>query len=158
MAKLVEFPSASGKAALIGGLRARIGTLERAGHDRVAGSATLPLGVAALDRALPGGGLVLGRLHEVAGPDAGSAAAMGFCAVLLARLSARGPVLWVARRPDIHAPGLAAFAPAAARAGGGVPLEIWGNLSRSGLEFYDIARSVLRVSRPSKNIQRSIMS
>ncbi len=124
MAKLLEFPSTPGKTALIGGLRARIGTLERAGHHamgtagRAAGPATLPLGVAALDRALPGGGLVLGRLHEVAGPDAGSAAAMGFCAMLLARLSARGPVLWVARRPDIHAPGFAAFAPAATGARG----------------------------------------
>lgn len=122
MAKLVKFPSAPGKAALIGGLRARIGTLERTarpGHHAIdalgqaTGPATLPFGVAALDRALPGGGLVLGRLHEVAGPDTGSAAAMGFCAVLLARLSARGPVLWIARRPDIHAPGFAAFAPAA---------------------------------------------
>ncbi len=124
MAKLVEFPSAPGKAALIGGLRARIGTLERAGHHaidapgRAVGPACLPFGVAALDRALPGGGLVLGRLHEVAGPDAGSAAAMGFCAVLLARLSARGPVLWVARRPDIHAPGFAVFAPVAEECGG----------------------------------------
>jgi len=71
----------------------------------------LPLGVAALDRALPEGGLALGRLHEiVAGPgEAGT----GFAAALLARIAgAAGRVLWCApdgRGPALYGPGLAAF-------------------------------------------------
>ena len=62
----------------------------------------------ALDGALPGGGLALGSLHEVAGsgPDVehGAAAAL-FIAGTLARLS--GTVLWAVERHDLFAPALA---------------------------------------------------
>jgi protein ImuA len=68
----------------------------------------LPFGVAALDRRLPGGGLMLGSLHEVVegGPAAEFAgAATLFAAGILARL--KGPVLWCLTRRDLFAPGLA---------------------------------------------------
>ncbi len=68
----------------------------------------LPLGVAAIDRHLPAGGLSCGSLHEIAGTgpeiEHGAAAAL-FIAGRLARV--RGPVLWVLDRPDLFAPGLA---------------------------------------------------
>ncbi len=70
---------------------------------------TLPLRLPAIDRALPGGGLALGALHEVAGagPEIEHAAAAAlFIAGLLARL--RGPVLWALGQPDLFAPALAA--------------------------------------------------
>src|SRR6266566_3798296 len=53
----------------------------------------LTFGVAALDRALPGGGLALGAVHEIlgtGGDEEDGAAAAGFAAGILARLSA-GP-------------------------------------------------------------------
>lgn len=60
-----------------------------------------PFGHETLDAALPGGGLALGALHEVAGTgtdiEHGSAAAL-FAAGCLARLP--GIVLWVLERPD----------------------------------------------------------
>jgi protein ImuA len=91
-------------------LRGRIAALEAAeGRGR---PAVLPLGVAAIDAALPWGGLPLGALHEIRAPgDADDGAALGFTAVLLGRLSARQdkPVLWVASRDDLYAPGLAAL-------------------------------------------------
>ena len=60
-------------------------------------------GPAELDAALPGGGLAVGALHEIAGDEAGMAL---FAAGILARL--QGPVLWVLERRDLFAPGLAA--------------------------------------------------
>ncbi len=103
-------------------LRARVRALERGG-PRASGVAAAPLGLAALDAHLPGGGLALGCLHEIAGSRAewDDGAASGFCLALLARLlgalperkaaapQARGPVLWVSRWRDLYAPGLAAF-------------------------------------------------
>jgi len=93
---------------LIDTLRVRIAGLERR-HDRRPRSPMLPLGLPAIDAALPGGGLGLGGLHEVAGagPDSehGAAAAL-WTAGLLGRL--RGPVLWVVERRDLFAPALAA--------------------------------------------------
>lgn len=68
----------------------------------------LPLGLAAIDAALPWGGLLGGALHEVSGPvDDGAAA--GFCGVLLARLAQAAPVLWIAANRELHGPGLAAL-------------------------------------------------
>jgi protein ImuA len=68
----------------------------------------LPFGLPGIDAALPGGGLPLGALHEVAGYGAdvqhGAAAAL-FAAGILARME--GPVLWVLERRDLFAPGLA---------------------------------------------------
>ena len=67
----------------------------------------LSLGVPRIDRVLPGGGLRLGCVHEVAGDEA----ATGFCATLLARALAtgRGSLLWLARGDDLYAPGLVRY-------------------------------------------------
>lgn len=68
----------------------------------------LPFGVTEIDRRLPGGGLALGSLHEVAGGGNGAvdgAAAALFAAGIAART--RGKVLWVVTRRDLFAPALA---------------------------------------------------
>ena len=68
---------------------------------------SLPFGVLALDRHLPGRGLTLGALHEVIehGPAAEFAgSATFFTAGIAARL--KGPVLWCLTRRDLFAPGL----------------------------------------------------
>lgn len=95
-------------------LRAQIRVLERGG--RAGPLRVLPLGQAALDDHLPGGGLPLSGLHEIAGERAewDDGVASGFCAALLARLLAAlgdsgGPVLWAAPRADLYGPGLAGF-------------------------------------------------
>jgi protein ImuA len=70
----------------------------------------LPLGLRAIDRALPGGGLPRGALHEVqgaAGDEEDGALAAGFAALALRRLD--GTVLWCARGADLGAAGLAAL-------------------------------------------------
>lgn len=111
-------------------LRRTIRGIEEAGspYDK----ARLPLGVSRIDRALPGGGLRLGCIHEVAGDEA----ATGFCAALLARAAAagerhggaragrtgaqagrgslrggdrQGALLWLAQGDDLYAPGLVRF-------------------------------------------------
>jgi protein ImuA len=98
---------------LLSGLRARI--------DRIAGGAAVgrpcdavPLGVAAIDSVLPGGGLPSACLHEiVAGDD--SVAAAGFAAVLLAGFAGNGGIVVWCRRglgshgAKLYGPGLAAF-------------------------------------------------
>src|ERR1700730_10378968 len=64
--------------------------------------------VKAIDRHLPGGGLALGALHEVAGSGHGAidaAAAALFTAGIAARTG--GKVLWCIPRPDLFAPALA---------------------------------------------------
>src|ERR1700730_327611 len=66
-------------------LRERIGQIERPARRGV-----LPCGIAAIDRTLPGGGLVLGAVHEIlgqGGDEEDGAAAAGFVAGILARLS-----------------------------------------------------------------------
>ena len=90
-------------------LRARIGRLERGGTaPRV-----LPLGAPVLDARLPGGGLALGALHEVEGARAewDDGVAAGVCLALVGPLAAAldGPLLWIARRPDLYGGGLAAL-------------------------------------------------
>src|ERR1700694_295443 len=86
-------------------LRERIRRLEgAAGRRRL----VLPFGIKAIDRHLPGGGLALGALHEVAGGGNGAingAAAALFAAGIAART--RGQVLWCITRPDLFAPALA---------------------------------------------------
>lgn len=96
--------------ALLSALRARIARLDRSGGAPGDG---VPLG-AAIDAALPGGGLARAGVHEVLAADPGSAA--GFCALLLARAASdgqnarsRGGVLWIAAEPDAWPPGLARF-------------------------------------------------
>ncbi len=116
-------------------LRRAIREIEEAGSPA---PLRLPLGVSGIDRALPGGGLRLGCIHEVAGDEA----ATGFCAALLARALTAGPsggeravrtgartghaatqtasasprrgdrpgaLLWLARDDDLYAPGLVRF-------------------------------------------------
>lgn len=95
-----------GKRAVIALLRERLARFEGAlapGRLR-----TLSLGLPAVERALPWGGLPRGCLHEVMG-EAVDGAATGFCAALLGRLSRRGPVLWITPHDDLFAPGLMAF-------------------------------------------------
>src|ERR1700675_386313 len=86
-------------------LRARIWRLEGAAAGR---RLVLPFGIKAIDRHLPGGGLALGALHEVAGGSHGAingASAALFTAGVAART--RGKVLWCITRPDLFAPALA---------------------------------------------------
>ncbi|MBZ9739971.1 MULTISPECIES: ImuA family protein [unclassified Mesorhizobium] len=89
----------------IGTLRTSIEKIE--GRSRRIKS-VLPFGIADLDTRLPGGGLALGALHEIAGGGNGAidaAAAALFAAGIAART--RGKVLWVIPRPDLFAPALA---------------------------------------------------
>jgi protein ImuA len=88
-------------------LRQTLSQLERRGSAKAEG-AVLPFGLAAIDRHLPGGGLRLGGLHEVADASHGlehATAAGLMVAGILARLD--GPVLWAAERADLFAPALA---------------------------------------------------
>jgi protein ImuA len=88
-------------------LRAALARLEPRAAG--AGTAVLPLGLAAIDRALPGGGLPLGCLHELHGAPR-QAAAAGFAAALLGRLlGAAGHALWIGPRSELFGPGLAAL-------------------------------------------------
>jgi protein ImuA len=92
------------KQALLDQLRARLARLDHHRTDRP----ILPLGLVAVDRVLPGGGLARGCLHELCGePD--RAAVAGFAAALLGRLAADGHALWIGPRGDLYAPGLAAL-------------------------------------------------
>jgi len=96
-------------AATISALRDQIRRIEAPARHGV-----LPFGIAAIDRALPQGGLALGAVHEIlgaGGDEEDAAAAAGFAAAILARLGPRGdggPVLWCLRRPDLYGPGLQA--------------------------------------------------
>src|ERR1700730_8440434 len=86
-------------------LRERIRRLESAAGRR---RLVLPFGIQAIDRHLPGGGLALGALHEVAG--GGHGAIDGAAAALFAAGGAagtRGKVLWCITRPALFAPALA---------------------------------------------------
>ncbi|MFM7346439.1 MAG: ImuA family protein [Tagaea sp.] len=94
-------------------LKARLASFEvRSG----AAAGAVAVGLAAIDRHLPGGGLARGSLHEIVGADVDGpsrdAAAGGFAASLLARCAAdpgkTGPVVWIARRPNLTQAGLAA--------------------------------------------------
>ena len=97
-----------GQARLLDELRAAVARIERQGATATRAGAVLPFGHPGLDAHLPGGGLALGALHEIAGtgPDVehGAAAAL-FVAGVLSRLS--GAVLWALERRDLFAPALA---------------------------------------------------
>lgn len=88
--------------AILAELRARIADVE----GTVGRHATLPFGVDAIDRRLPGGGLAAGALHEILGsPDlADDASATIFLSGILARME--GPVFWCMRWRDLFAPAL----------------------------------------------------
>jgi protein ImuA len=91
--------------AVLAQLRATLGALETGGFRR---RPALPFGIGEVDSRLASGGLRLDALHEVAGASADLAddcAATLFLAGIAAR--AWGPVLWVVRRRDLFAPGLA---------------------------------------------------
>lgn len=95
----------------IGALRERVRALESGG---AVPAPTLPFGIAALDGALPGGGLALGVLHEVmaaAADEEDCAAPAAFAAAILGRLVRRldRPVLWCLAAGDLYGPGLAAY-------------------------------------------------
>jgi protein ImuA len=91
--------------ALLHQLRESLRAIETPGFRR---RPALPFGIEAVDSRLVNGGLRLDALHEVAG---GSADLADDCAatLFLAGIAARawGPVLWVVRRRDLFAPGLA---------------------------------------------------
>ncbi len=106
-------------------LRARVRRLEQGGRTAVAG-AVRPLGLAAVDGALPGGGLGLGGLHHVAdgapvltaGGACAGGAATAFTALLADRLARTAParprpVVWCVRAggadDSLYGPGLAAL-------------------------------------------------
>ena len=87
-------------------VRAKVAALETGGR---ADFGVLPFGDARIDGCLPGGGLPLGRWHEIGGEgmEAETAAApTAFTALLAAPLARRGEVVWVLRRDDLWAPGL----------------------------------------------------
>jgi protein ImuA len=91
--------------AAIDALRARVEDIE-AGRKRE--KDVLPFGLPAVDSRLPGGGLALGALHEVAGGGNGAldgAAAALFVAGIAARV--KGKTLWCMTRPDLFAPAIA---------------------------------------------------
>lgn len=85
-------------------LRERIQRIEGGG---VRGRQTLPFGIADIDKHMPGGGLAMGALHEVAGGSNGAihgAAAALFTAGIAARTT--GKILWCVTRQDLFAPSL----------------------------------------------------
>lgn len=89
---------------IVADLRAEIDRIEASGRPR---KGVLPFGVDTVDRKLPGRGLVLGALHEVAGGGDGAvdgAASALFTAGIAART--RGKVLWCVTRNDLFAPAL----------------------------------------------------
>ena len=91
--------------AAIDGLRARIENIEA---SRKRNKEVLPFGLPTVDSRLPGGGLALGALHEVAGGGNGAidgAAAALFVAGIAARV--KGKTLWCLTRPDLFAPAIA---------------------------------------------------
>jgi protein ImuA len=86
-------------------LRARVGRLE---SPPTRERRVLPFGVRPIDEKLPGGGLAVGALHEVAGGGNGAvdgAAAALFAAGIAARTS--GQILWCVTRHDLFAAALA---------------------------------------------------
>lgn len=90
-------------------LRRRLEALERTGRrDRE----VLPFALPAIDKVLPGKGLALGTLHEMAGTgteEEDGAVAAAFLAGILARLKPERPVLWCLAEGDLYGPGLAAL-------------------------------------------------
>jgi protein ImuA len=79
----------------------------------------LPFDLPVVDERLPGGGLPLGALREVAGGELGAvhgATATLFAAGILARLT--GMVLWCLRHPDLFVSALAASRPGDLPGGG----------------------------------------
>jgi protein ImuA len=120
----------AGERILLPELRERVRRIER---PAATAHGVSPFGIAALDRALPGGGLARGALHEIqgmGGDEEDGALAAAFAAGILGRLTrpptspsqsltrpgrslsplkgGEGLVLWCLPRPDLYGPGLAA--------------------------------------------------
>lgn len=90
---------------VIASLQVRIAHLE-GGTGRA--REVLPFGLPEIDKRLPGGGLGLGCLHEIAGGGNGAvdgAAAAMFAAGIASRT--KGKVLWIVTRTDLFAPAIA---------------------------------------------------
>ncbi len=110
-----ESPAAVGGAGPEAGLAALRDQVRRLEQGAVAGRKrpVAPLGLAALDAALPGGGLPLAALHEIEGERAewDDGVTLGFCLALLARLEKAfpdsGKILWISRQGDLYPPALA---------------------------------------------------
>src|SRR4051812_27130433 len=95
------------RAGRLDAVRAKIAAIEASGR---AASGVLPLGDPRVDGCLPGGGLPLGRWHEITAPGMEvetAAAPAAFTALMAAPLAKRGEAVWVLRRDDLSAPGLA---------------------------------------------------
>jgi len=92
-------------------LRAEIAALERGVGSRGGrASEVIDFGDARIDRRLPSGGLALKSWHAFAGEGLDietAAASAAFVARLAAPLASRGELIWVLRRDDLYAPGLA---------------------------------------------------
>lgn len=88
-------------------LRAKIAAIEAGGREEFE---SLPFGDNRIDGRLPGGGLPLGRWHEIVSEgmevETGACAA-AFAALMAAPLARRGEGVWIVRRDDLYAPGLA---------------------------------------------------
>lgn len=98
--------SRPGKHADLARLRAEVARLE--GDPGADAAPVVPLGLAAIDTCLPGGGIGRGRVHEIATAD-GSAAAFGIALWFVSRLCAPArPFLWCVRALP-YAPALADF-------------------------------------------------
>jgi protein ImuA len=95
-------------------LKARLASFAARGSSA---EGSVGFGIPAIDRHLPWGGIPRGALHEIAGAEADGpaqdGAAGGFAAALLARFAKDaakgGPVVWIARRPNLTQAGLAAI-------------------------------------------------
>jgi protein ImuA len=88
-------------------IRAKIAALESATRSH---AGVLPFGHPSLDDRLPGGGLPLGRWHEIVGvglETETSSAPAAFAALMARPLARLGEAVWVLRRDDLWAPGLA---------------------------------------------------
>jgi protein ImuA len=95
---------------LLTALRERVRRIERPAATM---HGVVTFGIAPIDRALPGGGLARGAVHEIlgmGGDEEDGALAAAFAAGILARLIAVETriVLWCLRRPDLYGAGLGA--------------------------------------------------
>ena len=94
------------RAAVVEALRAQIAAAERDGRG-CSRAPAVPFGIAAIDRHLPAGGLLLGAVHELqaSGPDVevGASPALFAAGVLAQR---PGPVVWIGRSGGVFAHGL----------------------------------------------------
>jgi protein ImuA len=95
------------RAMRLAALAAKIAAMETGGRADLGG---LPFGDARIDACLPGAGLPLGHWHEITGSGLEvetSAAPAAFAALTAAPLARKGEAVWVMRRDDLWAPGLA---------------------------------------------------